>query len=56
MNGYNRYGKKSDDSCPACFGTGIQNNKMTGLRVTCPVCLGTGKKDSIIKKWKPKFG
>lgn len=32
--------------CPACYGTGIQRNRKTGLNVLCPVCGGTGKKQN----------
>jgi len=29
--------------CKACYGTGVQYNTKTGLRVCCPVCGGSGK-------------
>ena len=33
--------KKSN--CKCCFGTGVQYNRLTGLRIKCPCCGGTGK-------------
>lgn len=32
-----------EEKCKACYGTGIQYNAKTGLRVRCPVCGGSGK-------------
>ena len=38
--------------CRCCYGTGVQRNEKTGLRVRCPCCGGTGiEHDGNVIKW-----
>jgi hypothetical protein len=34
---------KENKDCKCCYGSGIQYNKLTGMRVLCPCCGGSGK-------------
>lgn len=33
-----------EEVCKACLGSGIQNNRLTGMNELCPVCHGRGKR------------
>ena len=41
-----------EEKCLACYGTGLQRNKRTGLKAFCPVCGGTGKKPNGRPMWR----
>jgi len=41
----------TEETCPGCFGTGIQMNK-DGLRVLCPIC---GGKKTLRPWWQPIY-